>query len=55
LYSIVILLAITIILIKVSLYITTLGKGAKITLLTIKTITLKINLTGSLNKNRNNI
>jgi hypothetical protein len=48
-------LAITIALIEVSLHITTLNKGIKATLLAIKTITLKIDLISSLDKNCSNI
>jgi len=55
LYNIITSLAITIALIKVSLHIITLGKGAKAMPLAIKTITLKIDLISSLDKNCSNI
>jgi hypothetical protein len=48
-------LTITIAPTKVSLYTTTLNKGIKATLLAIKIITLRIDLTSSLDKNCGNV
>jgi hypothetical protein len=53
--SVITLLAITTAPTEVSLRTTTLGKRAKATPLAIKTIALRMNLTGSLDENRGNV
>jgi hypothetical protein len=53
--SVITLLTVAIIPTEISLRTTTLRKRAKATLLAIKTIALRMNETGSLNKNRGNI